>query len=264
LARELSVGRLVAVDSTASELVWLGREIGREERGLVLLSEGSVSARLDEHRFLVKASGAQLASLEVKDLVEVRGANIQMLFEQSFLDSKEFEKELMECRIDPEAPKPSTELLFHHWLLSLEGIRFVAHAHPVSANQILCSPQGETFAQQRMLPDEILACGTVSVFVPYADPGVPLAREIRAKVTLYQRRSFGRVPKVILLQNHGIITLGDTAEAALRAMLMVEKAARVFVGAALLGGPVFMQQHQVQRVDRPSEDGRRGPIRGTI
>jgi rhamnose utilization protein RhaD (predicted bifunctional aldolase and dehydrogenase) len=249
------------VDSTVLELTRLGREIGREDRGLVVLSEGSVSAKLDEHRYLVKASGAHLANLGPEQLVEVRGANIQNLFEQSFLDSKEFEKELMDCRIDPAAPKPSTELLFHHWLLSLEGIRFVAHSHPVSVNQILCSPQGETFAQQRMLPDEILACGTVSVFVPYSDPGVPLAREIRARVSLYQRRSFGRVPKVILLQNHGVITLGETADAALRAMLMVEKAARVFIGAALLGGPVFMQQHQVQRVERPTEDGRRGPVR---
>jgi hypothetical protein len=42
---------------------------------------------------------------------------------------------------------------------------------------------------------------------------------------------------------------------------MVEKAARIFVGAALLGGPVFMQQHQVQRVDRPNDDGRRSTLR---
>jgi rhamnose utilization protein RhaD (predicted bifunctional aldolase and dehydrogenase) len=249
------------VENIPSQLLNLGREVGREDRGLVVLSEGSVSAKLDEHRLLVKASGAHLSNLDPSQLVEVRIANLQILFEQSFLDAKQFEKELMECRLYPEAPKPTLELLFHHWLLTLEGIRFVAHAHPVSVNQILCSPQGETFAQQRMLPDEIIACGATSVFVPYSDPGVPLAREIRSRVTLHQRRSFGRVPKVVLLQNHGVIALGETAEATLRTLLMVEKAARIFVGAALLGGPVFMQQHQVQRVDRPNDDGRRSTLR---
>lgn len=249
------------MDTIVPELLRLSHEIGREDRGLVVLSEGSVSAKLDDHRFLVKASGAHMATLKPEQVVEIRNANVQMLFEQSFLDAREFEKELMESRISPDAPKPSTELMFHHWLLSLEGVKFVAHAHPVHVNQILCSPQAETFAQQRMLPDEIIACSAVSVFVPYADPGIPLAREIRAKVSLYLRRSFGRIPRVILLQNHGIITLGQTVDETLRALLMAEKAAKVFIGAALLGGPVFMQQHQVQRVDVPPADPRRTNMR---
>lgn len=249
------------MESIANDLLNLGREIGREDRNLVVLGEGSISAKLDEHRILVKAAGAHLSRLEPAQLVEVRIANLQILFEQSFLDTREFEKELMESRLDPDSPAPSSELLFHHWLLSLEGIRFVAHAHPVAVNQILCSPLAETFAQQRMMPDEIMACGATSVFVPYSDPGVPLAREIRAKVTLHQRRSFGRIPKVILLQNHGVITVGETAESALRAMMMVEKSARIFVGAALLGGPVFMQQHQILRIERPPDEGRKGTLR---
>ena len=249
------------MEAILNDLLNLGREIGREERNLVVLGEGSISAKLDDHRLLVKAAGAHLSKLEPSQLVEVRIANLQILFEQSFLDTKEFEKELLESRLDPDAPAPSSELLFHHWLLTLEGVNFVAHAHPVSANQVLCSPMAETFAQQRMLPDEIMACGASSVFVPYSDPGVPLAREIRAKVTLHQRRSFGRIPKVILLQNHGVITIGDSTEAVLRSMVMVEKAARIFLGAALLGGPVFMQQHQVQRIERPSDDGRKGTLR---
>jgi len=40
----------------------------------------------------------------------------------------------------------------------------------------------------------------------------------------------------------------------LAAMLMAEKAAKVFVGAAALGGPVFMTAEHVQRIaGRPDE-----------
>ena len=240
-----------------SDLIWLGREMGLESRDLVLSSEGSVSAKLDEYRVLVKASSAKLSTLDSSQIVEVRSANIQMLLEQSFLDSAEFTEGLMECRIDPDSAQPSTEILFHNWLLSLEGVQFVAHAHPVAVNQILCSPLAEAFALQRLTPDEIAATGSVSVFVPYADPGVPLAREIKARVLLYLRRSFGRSPKVVLLQNHGIITLGATAEKALQTLLFADKAARIFLGAALLGGPIFMQPHQVQRLEPFSAEPRR-------
>jgi rhamnose utilization protein RhaD (predicted bifunctional aldolase and dehydrogenase) len=244
------------VDSIARDLLWLSHEMGREDRDLVILSEGSTSAKIDNDRYWVKASGARLSSLSADDVVQCHLPRSQGLLEKSFLDAKEFETELLGVRTDGTAKKPSTELMFHSWLFGLEGVRFIAHAHPITVNQVLCSPQAEAFAQQRMLPDEIIACGAQSVYVPYADPGVPLAREIRAKVTLFMRRSFGRVPRLILLQNHGVIALGAAADSVLATLLMAEKAARVFVGAAILGGPVFMQAHQVQRIEKPPEDAR--------
>jgi ribulose-5-phosphate 4-epimerase/fuculose-1-phosphate aldolase len=62
------------------------------------------------------------------------------------------------------------------------------------------------------------------VFVPYTDPAPRLVQEIRKRtevfISIYQRPS-----RIVLLENHGIITLGKTAEAVLAAMLMAEKAA---------------------------------------
>jgi ribulose-5-phosphate 4-epimerase/fuculose-1-phosphate aldolase len=61
-------------------------------------------------------------------------------------------------------------------------------------------------------------------------------------------------PRVILIQNHGIITLGGTWQSVLAAMLMAEKAAKVFVGAAQLGGPIFLSEETVARIaGRPDE-----------
>ena len=71
-------------------------------------------------------------------------------------------------------------------------------------------------------------------------------------------RNIGRPPRVILMENHGIITLGRSVEAVLSAMLMAEKAAGVWLGAAALGGPKFMAPENVARISgRPDEMLRR-------
>ena len=65
-------------------------------------------------------------------------------------------------------------------------------------------------------------------------------------------------PRVILLENHGIITLGRSPEAVKAAMFMAEKAAKIFVGAAALGGPRFLSQENIGRIlGRPDEHYRR-------
>src|SRR5690242_3878975 len=84
-----------------------------------------------------------------------------------------------------------------------------------------------------------------SVFVPYTDPGTPLAREIKDRTVFFMKQT-GYTPRLILLQNHGIIALGPSPEAVLSCILMASKAAEVFVGAAALGGPNFMSQKDIE------------------
>jgi rhamnose utilization protein RhaD (predicted bifunctional aldolase and dehydrogenase) len=138
-------------------------------------------------------------------------------------------------------------------LLSLPGIKFIGHTHATTVNQILCSPRARDFAVHRMFPDEIVCCSVASVFVPYTDPGLKLAQTIRSETEAFVKKH-QRQPRVILMQNHGIITLGATQQSVLAAMLMAEKAAKVFVGAAQLGGPVFFSEENTARIaGRPDE-----------
>ena len=53
---------------------------------------------------------------------------------------------------------------------------------------------------------------------------------------------------MILLESHGVITLGASPEAVKAAMFMAVKAARIFAGAAALGGPVFLSDATVARI----------------
>jgi len=50
------------------------------------------------------------------------------------------------------------------------------------------------------------------------------------------------------MENHGVITLGRTVQGVLSAMLMAEKTATVWIGAAALGGPKFMTPENVARI----------------
>jgi len=236
-----------------TDLLTLSHELGREDRGLAILGEGNTSARVGDETFFVKASGTCLGTLKEGDAVECRFSALLPLLEKDGLTDQQIDDALLAARVDSKAKKPSVEAVFHAYLVSLPGIKFVGHVHAIGVNQILCSPRARDFAQHRMFPDEIVCCSTASVFVPYTDPGVKLAQVIRRETEAFIKKQ-QRQPRIILMQNHGIIALGATRQAVLTAMLMAEKAARIFVGAAALGGPVFMSDAHVQRIaGRPDE-----------
>ena len=123
----------------------------------------------------------------------------------------------------------------------------------MAVNKILCTKHAKAFATKRGCPDEIVCCGAEFVLVPYIDPGLKLAQGIRAAVKAYIKR-LARPPRIILLENHGVIALGATPEAVLAATLMVAKAAEIFTGAVTLGSPRFMTSAQATRIaGRPDE-----------
>jgi len=236
-----------------SELIKLSHEIGREDRQMAILGEGNTSIKLDADRFAVKASGSCLATLTEAEVTVCETKTLLALMEKKSISDTETDQTLLDSRVGGVGKKPSVEAMFHAWLLQLTGVDCVGHCHPVAANQILCSPRAHDFAQRRMFPDEIVCCGAASVFVPYVDPGLPLAREIRERTNAFIKEH-GFIPRLILLQNHGIIALGATANSVLACLLMATKAAAIFAGAAAMGGPNFLPPQQVERIaGRPDE-----------
>jgi rhamnose utilization protein RhaD (predicted bifunctional aldolase and dehydrogenase) len=245
------------IDRKKDILLKLSHELGREDRGWAILGEGNTSTRLDAETFLVKASGCSLGTLSKDDLVACRSLPLVSFLDRKKASDQDVDGALYASRVDEGAKKPSVETLFHAYLLSLPGIEFVGHTHAPSVNQLLCSPSAKEFAQKRIFPDEVICCGTESLFIPYVDPGLKLAQAIRSGVGSYYKRK-KIFPRVIVLRNHGIITIGATAESVLAAMMMAEKAALIWIGAAAVGGPTFMSKAQVDRIaTRRDEDVRR-------
>ncbi len=235
-------------EQTKEKLIALSHALGRAERQLAILGEGNTSARLEGGTFLVKASGSTLGTLNEHGLVECRSEPLLAMLERDDLSDQQIEDALFASRVDPDAKKPSIEALFHAYLLSLPGVDFVGHTHPVSVNGILCTAHAGSFARRRMCPDEVVCCGAASVLVPYTDPGLPLSLAIRRKVARFMEKR-GVLPKVVLLENHGIITFGASPEAVKAAMFMADKAARIFLEAAAIGGPRFLSPKEVDRID---------------
>ena len=242
------------VADTLLQLLDLSHQLGREERRLAILGEGNTSVRASNDTFWVKASGANLATLTELGVSECRFDELLPLLRKKTRSDAAVDEALLASRVNPDAKKPSVEAVFHAYLLTLPGVHFVGHTHPIAVNQLLCSRLARAFAKRRTFPDEIVCCGVESVFVPYTDPGLKLAQAIQTAVTAFIKR-LARAPRVILLENHGFIALGATAEAVLASTLMGVKAAEIFAGAAAIAGmPRFLTSAQVARIaGRPDE-----------
>lgn len=230
-----------------SSLLALSHDLGAEHRQLAILGEGNTSAKLSRDTFLVKASGSSLGTLGDDDVVECSFAPLLAMLARHDVTDQQIEDELFGCRVDSSGKKPSVEALFHAYLLTLPEINFVGHTHSIAVNGILCSPRAAEFARNRLFPDEIVCCGPASVFVPYTDPGLKLSQVIKDACETFIAQ-YGSKPRVILLENHGLITLGSTPAAVTAAMYMADKAARIFIAAATLGGPQFLTPEQVDRI----------------
>jgi len=240
--------------STLSELLNLSHGLGREERKLAILGEGNTSARISDQTFVVKASGSNLATLSESGVSECAFEKILPLLAAGEMSDLAVDEALFDARVSSSAKKPSVEAIFHGYLLTLPGVNFVGHTHPIAVNGLLCSKHAHAFAKRRLFPDEIVCCGVESVFVPYTDPGLKLSQAIKLAVEEFIAR-LSRPPRVILLENHGLIALGATPEAVLAATLMAVKAAEIFaIAAAISGEPQFLTPDQVNRIaGRPDE-----------
>ena len=94
----------------------------------------------------------------------------------------------------------------------------------------------------------IVIYGAMPAVAPYVDPGFALAQAIRAKLRRYRAR-YGFLPRLLLMENHGILALGQTAVEALNITLMTDKWARILIGAYTLGGPRFINEADVAHID---------------
>ena len=240
-----------------AELVQLSRDLGLPQRKLVIIGEGNSSLRVDNETFWVKASGHQMPTITAQGFAQIQFAPILALFDNPPQTNSEQRHALRAALVDGSQADPSVETSFHAMLLHDCGVNCIAHTHPVAVNRLLCSAHAETFARHRIYPDEVVLCGPESVFVPYVDPGLPLAMAIREQVQAYMDK-YDEAPKVILLASHGLIALGSTTTEALNITMMADKAANILWGALQLGEVPFMTEEEVMHIyKRPDEIYRR-------
>jgi L-fuculose-phosphate aldolase len=194
------------MNKTNSKLLTLASQVSKYCVGM----EGNISGIVDEETILIKASGSNLSNLSSHDLISFD-------FKGNQLDN-----------IDK---RGSMELSFHIYLLGFDGINFISHTHPINSLRILCGNDSikEAFSKKRIFPDQVIFNGKESCLVPYAKPGLELTKKIKECVEKFiENNSF--FPKLILLENHGIISCGETIEECSIITDICEKSAEIFVG----------------------------------
>jgi NAD(P)-dependent dehydrogenase (short-subunit alcohol dehydrogenase family)/rhamnose utilization protein RhaD (predicted bifunctional aldolase and dehydrogenase) len=161
---------------------------------------GNTSCKTSETLY-IKPSGVSLATMEPTDFVPMNRAAITELFGMEAPDTWQAREALVKDAMlaavtDGSGRRPSVESPLH----DIIPYTYVVHTHSTLINGLTCALNGEAEAK-RLFPD--------ALWVPYIDPGYTLAVEMK-KVLDACLSDRGEVPKVILLESHGIFVAADT------------------------------------------------------
>ena len=191
-----------AIKDVSEQLVKCGREL--YENGLVKGTSGNISAKIpDADSFLIKPSGARMKDLKPEELVlvDLQGNKIRGKRNVSF-------------------ETPIHAAIYR----ARKDVQAVVHTHAPTATAF-------GIARTEILPLQV----EVFMFLPNGVPVVPfeppgseaLAEAVQKRMAKYD---------AVILENHGIVTVGSTIEAACNLNEMVEEAAKIQLVAMTLAG----------------------------
>ncbi len=149
----------------------------------------------------IKGSGWDMGAIEPAGLPVVRLEPLRKLRKLDKLSDEDMVNFQRINLLDSTAPNPSVETLLHAFLPH----KFVDHTHSTAVLALTDQPDGEAVVRE--------VYGDKVAYVPYTIPGFALAKSV-AEV-------FDRNPQVegLVLLQHGIFTVGKTAEEAYDRMI---------------------------------------------
>lgn len=190
------------------------------EHGLVRCSSGNLSQRLDDERMLISASRAWLG--------EITGQQVAL------------------CRIKDavslNSVKPSAEVGFHAGILSARtDVNIVLHFQTPAATAIACRDPDKV--DYFVLPEIPYYIGDVAS-VPYMNPGTPELAEAVVKAAAGH--------DMVMLRNHGQVTVGKDAEDAIQKAVFFELACDIILRGE--GQPQPISTDHVKYIYRKAND----------
>jgi rhamnose utilization protein RhaD (predicted bifunctional aldolase and dehydrogenase) len=234
-----------------TDLVGLSRTLGEPWRRFAILAEGNTSQRIDEDRLAVKATGRSLRNASAADFVVVSLRRLSDIIDDPGAGDADVARYFDEVETE-QGMRPSVEALLHVVCVLDAGATTVAHTHPESVNSLLCSDHADVLAGPPIFPDQVVVIGRRGLLVPYTDPGVVLAREVRGRL-IDHARQWG-MPRVIYLGNHGMVALGSSARQALQLTEMADKVSRVLAVTLSFGNVVPMTEESAERIDTRDDE----------
>ncbi len=188
------------MDQEIQELIEISRFYGKNPE-YVIAGGGNTSFKNGDNLW-IKASGISLANIREDGFVCLDRKKLNIISEKKYSDDSDEREAQVKTdlynaiKID-KGRRPSVETSLHN----LVDYPFVIHTHPTIINSLLCSNKA------KKLSFEIL--GKDILFIEYTDPGYVLFKKVSEELKVFIKgRKF--IPKIILLENHGVIVSGST------------------------------------------------------
>src|SRR5665213_2337251 len=196
------------VNADLAVRIYTTRLLGSDPR-LVLHGGGNTSVKTmmkdalgdDVEVLCVKGSGWDMGAIEPQGLPAVRLAPLRKLRKLDKLSDEDMVNYQRINLLDSTSPNPSVETLLHAFLPH----KFIDHVHSTAVLALTDQPDGEAVVRE--------VYGDRLAYVSYTIPGFALAKAV-ADV-------FDKNPKAegLVLLQHGIFSMGDTAEQAYGRMI---------------------------------------------
>lgn len=185
--------------------------------GWVAANDGNVSVKLDDGTFLATPTGISKSFITPEKLVRI-DANGEVLEGQ-------------------EGAKPSSEIKMHlRCYQEREDVRAVVHAHPPTATGFAVA---HLDMDRYTMIETVIAIGSIPV-TPY---GTPSTYEVPDAIAPYLKEH-----DVMLLENHGALTVGTDLINVYYRMETLELYAKISLTAHLLGGEKEISKENVNRL----------------
>ena len=183
--------------------------------GWVAANDGNVSVKLEDGTFLATPTGVSKSFITPDILVRINDKG-----------------ELIEGE-----RKPSSEIKMHLRCYSERpDVGAVVHAHPPTATGYAVANKA---LDEYSMIESVIAIGSVPV-TPY---GTPSTEEVPEAITPYLQEH-----DVMLLQNHGALTVGADLITAYYRMETLELFAKISLTAHLLGGAQEISRENIDRL----------------
>lgn len=202
-------------DATIRDLVY-ETVMEANQAGLIRLSAGNLSARIDENRVAITPSGVKYKRLHPEEIsiVDLDG---------NLLDG-----------LPASSETPMHTAIYRH----LPEVQSICHTH---------SPYAISFAMLGqdvpLVNLELMVVGAPVPVAPWACPGTPRAGEVTVEI-------FRARPglNAILLRNHGLVAVGKSLEHAFEMAYDAEVGFQTYHQALQLGKPVVLNEVQILEI----------------
>ena len=171
-----------------------------ERFDLVQAAGGNSSVKLKNSEMLIKASGFLLSEVhensgyskvDIKKIINIL-KNEDIKNESDKKKREAYAKKLVEEATLDLKNRPSIETLLHSTLC-----KYTLHTHPIVVNMIVIQKEWKEILLSIFKNEDI-------ALIAYKTPGVELALELDRVIN-----TFKIIPKIIFLQNHGLIVTSD-------------------------------------------------------